>query len=86
MDPIREQIDVMTRRHFFGRTGVSLGSAALAGLLADRASAADLDRAKPVSGGLPTMRVPPRMASPSAVSACVSPLCGISIWRVTGAA
>ena len=25
MDPIREQIDVMTRRHFFGRTGVEPG-------------------------------------------------------------
>src|SRR5262245_47514676 len=50
MDPIREQIDVMTRRHFFGRTGVSLGSAALASLLADgpgRASAAEADRSKP---------------------------------------
>ena len=31
MDPIGEQIDVMTRRHFFGRTGVGLGTAALAG-------------------------------------------------------
>ena len=70
MDPIREQIDVMTRRHFFGRTGVSLGSAALASLLADgpgRASAAELDRSKPGvlapstgvvgSGGLPGLPV-----------------------------
>jgi Protein of unknown function (DUF1501) len=60
MDPIREQIDVMTRRHFFGRAGVGLGTAALAGLLADgscRGLAAEADRAKPgpgaVSGGLP---------------------------------
>ena len=35
MDPIREQIDVLTRRHFFGRTGLGLGTAALADLLAD---------------------------------------------------
>ena len=33
MNPIREQIDLITRRHFFGRTGISLGSAALATLL-----------------------------------------------------
>ena len=37
MDPIREQLNVMTRRHFFGRSGVSLGSAALASLLAENA-------------------------------------------------
>src|SRR5262249_55808082 len=58
MDPIREQIDVMTRRHFFGRTGVSLGGAALASLLGDgRAPAAEVDRSRPggspASGGLP---------------------------------
>ncbi len=63
MDPIREQIDVMTRRHFFGRAGVSLGTAALAGLMADgsvRALAGDTDRTNPgtnpptgPSGGLP---------------------------------
>ena len=47
MDPIREQIDVMTRRHFFGRTGVSLGTAALAGLLAE-------DRAERTSPTRPT--------------------------------
>jgi hypothetical protein len=35
MDPIREQIDTLTRRHFFGRTGLSLGAAALSSLLAD---------------------------------------------------
>ncbi len=39
MNPIREQIDMMTRRHFFGRTGLSLGSAALSSLLAERADA-----------------------------------------------
>src|SRR5690242_5179122 len=58
MDPIREQIDVMTRRHFFGRTGVSLGGAALASLLADgRGLSAEVDRSRPggspATGGLP---------------------------------
>src|ERR1700677_2683267 len=38
MDPIREQIEQMTRRHFFGRTGLGLGTAALTGLLADHAA------------------------------------------------
>jgi hypothetical protein len=33
MDPIRERIELMTRRHFFGRTGaLSIGAAALAAL------------------------------------------------------
>ena len=41
MDPIREQIDLMTRRHFFGRTaGIGLGSVALASLLAETGLAA----------------------------------------------
>ena len=35
MDPIREQIERMTRRHFFGRTGLGLGTAALATLMAE---------------------------------------------------
>ncbi len=35
MDPIREQIEQMTRRHFFGRTGLGLGTAALSTLLAE---------------------------------------------------
>ncbi|HZW29350.1 MAG TPA: DUF1501 domain-containing protein [Isosphaeraceae bacterium] len=37
MDPIRDQIEQMTRRHFFGRTGLSLGTAALASLLGEHA-------------------------------------------------
>ena len=28
MNPIREQLEIMTRRHFFGRTGLGLGTAA----------------------------------------------------------
>ncbi len=39
MDPIREQFDIMTRRHFFGRTGLGLGTAALSTLLAESARA-----------------------------------------------
>src|SRR5271168_1187657 len=37
MDPIREQIERMTRRHFFGSTGLGLGTAALSTLLAENA-------------------------------------------------
>ncbi len=37
MDPIREHIEQLTRRHFFGRTGLSLGTAALASLLGESA-------------------------------------------------
>src|SRR5215470_11637233 len=40
MDPIREQMEHMTRRHFFGRTGLSLGTAALASLLGEDVSRA----------------------------------------------
>ena len=36
MDPIREQIEQMTRRHFFGRTGLSLGTAALSCVMGSR--------------------------------------------------
>ncbi len=43
MDPIREQIDVMTRRHFFGRAGLGLGSAALASLIGSEGSPARAD-------------------------------------------
>jgi len=56
MDPIREQIEVLTRRHFFGRNaGLGLGSFALASLLAQESSAADQSRPVPgaSTGGLP---------------------------------
>ncbi|GIW86726.1 MAG: sulfatase [Isosphaeraceae bacterium] len=46
MDPVRERIELMTRRHFFGRAGgLSIGTAALASLLAERPARAE--------GGLP---------------------------------
>jgi hypothetical protein len=38
MDPIRDQLEIMTRRHFFGRAGgLGLGTAALSTLLAESA-------------------------------------------------
>jgi hypothetical protein len=44
MDPIREHMQAMTRRHFFRAGAMGLGTAALATLMSDRASA---------DGGLP---------------------------------
>jgi hypothetical protein len=51
MHPIREQIEQMTRRHFFGRTGLSLGTAALASLLAEHTAGAG---ATPTGGSTAT--------------------------------
>jgi uncharacterized protein (DUF1501 family) len=49
MDPQSEHVDLLTRRHFFGKTGLGLGSAALTSLLGSELSAA-----APVNGmGLP---------------------------------
>ncbi|MEW4567507.1 DUF1501 domain-containing protein [Tautonia sp. JC769] len=56
MDPILERIQTMTRRHFFGRGAVGLGTAALASLLPDRAArATGADQGRPAvsPGGLP---------------------------------
>ncbi len=61
MDPLREQLEMMTRRHFFGRaSGIGFGSAALASLMAETAGAGGIaDQVKPrpttgpASGGLP---------------------------------
>src|SRR5690348_17044224 len=67
MDPIREQIELMTRRHFFGRTaGIGLGSVALASLLGEAGRAGGIaDQVKPGAaagaGGLPGLpHFPPR--------------------------
>src|SRR6266700_8230517 len=52
MNPIHERIDAITRRHFFGRTAVGLGSAALTTLLPCRAQSAQ--QTSP-TGGLPDL-------------------------------
>jgi hypothetical protein len=49
MHPIHEQIQTVTRRHFFGRAALGLGTAALASLMNQRAGAAT------VTGGLPDL-------------------------------
>jgi Protein of unknown function (DUF1501) len=54
MNPLHEQIDLLSRRHFFGRTGLSLGTAALSTLLGRSALQAAADGASPSpTGGLP---------------------------------
>src|SRR6516225_8225894 len=50
MNPIHEHMQAMTRRHFFGRSALGLGAAALASLLPSRAGAAE---ATSPTGGLP---------------------------------
>jgi hypothetical protein len=50
MDPIREHVEVMTRRHFFGRNAMALGTAALASILPSRPGFAGDSSAM---GGLP---------------------------------
>jgi hypothetical protein len=52
MNPIQEHIQTMTRRHFFGRTAVGLGTAALASLPLTGAQAAQQISA---TGGLPDL-------------------------------
>ncbi len=49
MHPMHEYFQAITRRHFFGRTGLGLGTAALASLLPDSPAAAAVSSA----GGLP---------------------------------
>jgi hypothetical protein len=49
MHPIHEHIQTLTRRHFFGRAALGLGTAALATLTAQRAGAAT------TTGGLPDL-------------------------------
>ncbi len=51
MDPLNERVQSMTRRHFFGRSALGLGTAALASLLPERVLASELAAAQ--TGGLP---------------------------------
>jgi hypothetical protein len=49
MHPMNQYIETLTRRHFFGRTALGLGTAALASLMGPRARAAS------ATGGLPDL-------------------------------
>jgi len=66
MDPIREQIERLTRRHFFGHAGLSLGTAALSTLLTENArsdstSSPGSTAAVTLTGGLPGLpHFPPK--------------------------
>ncbi len=52
MDPIQDRIEAITRRHFFGRASLGLGTAALASLLPPRCLPADVTTENR-AGGLP---------------------------------
>ena len=66
MDPIRDHIERTTRRHFFGRTGLGLGTAALATLLTENtrgetAPAGARAISPTLTGGLPGLpHFPPK--------------------------
>ena len=62
MDPIRQHIEQLTRRHFFGRTGLSLGSAALVSLLGESARSDTVPTSGSIQvGGLPSLpHFPPK--------------------------
>jgi Protein of unknown function (DUF1501) len=66
MDPIRQRLELMTRRHFFGRTGLGLGTAALTTLLAENARCATTPTggspaSATLTGGLPGLpHFPPK--------------------------
>src|SRR5947209_975512 len=51
---------LLTRRHFFGRTAVGLGTAALASLLNERLVAADKDLSLQAHGALPALHFAPK--------------------------
>jgi hypothetical protein len=53
MDPIRERLTTLTRRHFFRAGALGLGGAALASLLPHRLAAADTAGDSTATGGLP---------------------------------
>jgi hypothetical protein len=52
MNPIDERVELLTRRHFFGRNAMGIGLAALGSLMPGSGVRA-ADSAKPASGGLP---------------------------------
>ena len=61
MNPGREHQLLLTRRHFFGRSAVGIGTAALASLLNERLFAADTDKSLRTAGGiLPALHFAPK--------------------------
>jgi hypothetical protein len=60
MNPLREHLLLMTRRHFFGRSATGIGVAALASLLNERLFAADIDPALKTHGTLPALHFAPK--------------------------
>src|SRR5713101_7282275 len=50
MDPLQEHLQAITRRHFFGRSALGLGAAALSSVLPGETRAAP---STPAVGGLP---------------------------------
>ena len=60
MDPIRDYGLSLTRRHFFGRSAVGIGTAALASLL-DRDALAATEESRNTVGGLSSLpHFPPK--------------------------
>jgi hypothetical protein len=59
MDPVREQILAMTRRHFFGKSAAGIGTAALASLLTPELLADKIDQQESF-GLLKKLHVPPK--------------------------
>jgi hypothetical protein len=60
MNPLHEQQLLLTRRHFFGRSALGIGTAALASLLNERLFAADADTSLRTQGVLPALHVAPK--------------------------
>lgn len=59
MDPVREQMLAMTRRHFFGKSAAGIGTAALASLLTPELLADKIDQQESF-GLLKKLHVPPK--------------------------
>jgi hypothetical protein len=60
MSLVQDYAQLLTRRHFFGRTAVGLGTAALASLLNERLFAADVDQSLKTHGMLQALHFAPK--------------------------
>jgi hypothetical protein len=60
MDFLREQALFLTRRQFFGRSALGIGTAALASLLNERLFAADTDSSLKTHGSVPSFHFAPK--------------------------